>query len=512
MFKSILTIVCLLTTTLVFSENLTCITGGGSSCSELELSQPKLYKQILVLPTGYQENEKEKFIKDFNSFVMKMSTAGENVYSQIHKDQIFYIYKWVPGGAMDSKETSFDAQVLPHPIRKNFGLVINQNKIHDFVDSHNISPWAVTVIFNTSKSATANAKPPTFIQKKYGILLMTSAQSKSSYIGTHEVAHAALDFLDEYVESGFENLNISLMNKLSAMAVYEKGWSGFKMFFHHVRGNYRINISDILAANGPENIDTTKFPSRVITDGYIPNIFEYEGGMFFGKGTFHDRGNNLMNSNRVKKGKDDGFGYDHSESQKSIIEQAFVYPEIASRPNDRIRNAGPVGKLRFSVKKNINLLLFDGDKNHHFHPTTSYDLQVGWYERSWKWCKKSFIKYPCRSKKWTSFEKTFNPTRLNISLKLSKLYGTSKLLLFLGCRVGIAKVFGVDKELLKRFCQHSIDTLADAFVPTLEFLTPYQFVNVPVTQHFTKYYWRFRTDNGTFQSGWTGWTKFTKSL
>ena len=78
--------------------------------------------------------------------------------------------------------------------------------------------------------------------------------------------------------------------------------------------------------------------------------------------------------------------------------------------------------------------------------------------------------------------------------------------------MGVAKIFGVDKELLKRFCQHSVDTLADAFVPTLEFLTPYQFVNVPVNQHFTKYYWRFRTYNGTFQSGWTGWTKFTKAL
>jgi hypothetical protein len=35
---------------------------------------------------------------------------------------------------------------------------------------------------------------------------------------------------------------------------------------------------------------------------------------------------------------------------------------------------------------------------------------------------------------------------------------------------------------------------------------------VPATQSFTTYWWCFRTANGTYHSGWTGWSSFYRSL
>ena len=37
-------------------------------------------------------------------------------------------------------------------------------------------------------------------------------------------------------------------------------------------------------------------------------------------------------------------------------------------------------------------------------------------------------------------------------------------------------------------------------------------VDVPATQWMTTYYWRFSTNNGQIQSGYTGWSSFYRSL
>ena len=54
--------------------------------------------------------------------------------------------------------------------------------------------------------------------------------------------------------------------------------------------------------------------------------------------------------------------------------------------------------------------------------------------------------------------------------------------------------------------------VASAFLPTLRFPAPYETVEIPVEQMFTTFYWRFRTDNGSWQSGWTGWSKLTRTF
>ena len=325
------------------------------------------------------------------------------------------------------------------------------------------------------------------------------------------MAHGALNFLDEYVERGFENFNIKTVDKLSNLVAWGKGAKGFASWWNHIRGFYRIKISEILAGNGSENIDITKYPSRVETDGHTPNEYEKEGGMFFGRGTWHDEGNNLMNSNRVQRGDNDGFAFDHSLSQKDVLDQVFVNPSIASRPNDRIRNVGPVGKVKFTLSNKTKLMLYDGDKNHRWHPTYNYTVQVGWYERHWKKCKAGgWFPYPCYKKKWKTVEKVVWPKERIINLKKTKAFGVAKFAKFLACKMGIGKLVGADPKILEKICVYDVSTLADAFIPSIEYIIPYQELNIPVKQAFTKYYWRFKTDNRTIESGFTGWSKFTR--
>ena len=63
-----------------------------------------------------------------------------------------------------------------------------------------------------------------------------------------------------------------------------------------------------------------------------------------------------------------------------------------------------------------------------------------------------------------------------------------------------------------RLCDQSLDTMANNFLPTLNFPVPYQDVGVPASQWFTTYWWRFATWNGATSSGYTGCSSFYRSL
>ncbi|MCU1281207.1 MAG: hypothetical protein JWM53_4753, partial [bacterium] len=49
-------------------------------------------------------------------------------------------------------------------------------------------------------------------------------------------------------------------------------------------------------------------------------------------------------------------------------------------------------------------------------------------------------------------------------------------------------------------------------VSSISFAVPYQDVEVPASQWLTTYWWRFSSNNGYVQSGWTGWSSFYRSL
>jgi hypothetical protein len=490
-----------------------CRKGDGTACTSVDLRNPSRVRQIVVFPVGFREDEYSVFVQEYNRLISQMGAAGSKVYSQQHKSNILYYASWTPGGSLNTPEALFKGKVLDNPFRGK-ALTVDQDQVVAAVNQLRLDealwlrPWAVVTIFNTTEDGiTANASPPTQLNKPYGIARMTRRQLDDVYIPSHEVAHAALNFLDEYIEHGMESLSIRSLDVLTPFAIWQNA-SDFDDDLGNLFGVYQYTVSEILSANGNENMDVSKYVSRVVTPGFAAEEFANEGGMFFGKGTYHHIGPNLMGSSREGMSPNDGFAYDHSVPQKRVIDMTFTSSR-PTRPNDRIRNAGPVNGW-VTVGNETRLMLFDADKNHQLQKTLSYEVQVGWYERKWKTCWAAFIPYPCSEKKWITVEKSVQPTERIINLKSSTLYGLADFVLKLACGLGINSIPFGGKNV--DICSLPLNDTAQAFLPTMRFVVPYQDVKVPASQWATRYFWRFRTNNGSIRSGWTGWGHFNRSF
>jgi hypothetical protein len=112
---------------------------------------------------------------------------------------------------------------------------------------------------------------------------------------------------------------------------------------------------------------------------------------------------------------------------------------------------------------------------------------------------------------WTTAEKTVGHAKRSIDLKMSAAYGLIGLAQNLLCELGITEInmSGGGKFQL---CQQDLNTITDAFLPTVKFNIPYRDLDVPASQWMTTYWWRFSTNNGSIQSGFTGWSSFFRSL
>jgi hypothetical protein len=334
---------------------------------------------------------------------------------------------------------------------------------------------------------------------------MNRSDLRTGSAGAHELGHAALNFLDEYVEAGLENVDIRSIDVATPLVLFDGSWSSALPTLPRPSAAYDYNLSEILAENGNTNVSLTPLPSRVSSPISDPETYEYEGGMLFGRGTWHDRGSNVMNDNRVMRAADDGFALAHSESQLRVVEAAFGGP--AGRANDRIRNAGPVHRWPFAHTRGPTLLLYDADKRQQFHPTTHYVVQVGWYERAWSVCRSERASYPCYRPVWRVAEKTVQPTPRSVDLKASSLYGLANLVQATLCGVGVTEV-SVEGAPAFQLCDRPLSAVEPALLPTFKFYTPYEEVEVPANQQVTTHWWRFRTYNGTAYSGFTGWSSF----
>ena len=492
-----------------------CKSGNGTVCSEHELNNPIEYKQVLIFPTGFAADEYELFRDEVDRMIFNMD-VNSNLYSHTYLSKLLYIGYWLPGPALDSGEANFGAKISVHPIR-NKALTLNQDAVIATVDAIKesvtpwLAPWGVMVLYNSRESqVTANASPPSFIMNSYGIAKINRKNIDGPYVAIHELAHAALNFVDEYTERGLENVNINVLNYLTSQAYFDKSWGGFRLGIASILGIYDLKISEILAANGSGHVDVTKYPSRVESPRREKEYYAYQGGMFFGKGTYHHAGRNIMNGNRGSDAPDDGYSLAHNDSQLEIVRQVFENGGVPFRPNDRIRNAGPHGNWPSAIGGATNVMVFDADKNNHYQPTKSYDIQIGWYERHWKVCKWKFVRYPCYKSVWTTAEKQVKSAVRAIDLKETQLYGFAKLVRDVLCDLGVMEIPNGNGKV--KLCEMTVDEMTDAFVPTLQFPSPYQEVSVPASQWMTKYFYRFRTDNGTFKSGWTGWSTFIRTL
>ncbi len=493
-------------------EELGCLRGDRKVCTNQELSQPVHYRQVLVVGAGFELKDRDLFASAFSKLVDQFYDVPENIYTRAKASQILYRAVFVGGGAFGSPESAFGAKIFAHPVRGK-ALTLDQDQVFQVAESVAIDRniFGVIVLFNTLETVTANAAPPSFIQKKYGVAKLTRGDLDSHYVGPHELAHASLNFLDEYIEGGFETMSIKTIDILSPLVLMNGTWKGFTSAFQDLTKVYDYRISDILAANGNENVDVTRYPSRVIAEGSnVSELFEFSktGGMFFGLGTFHHSGPNIMGGN--VEDPDDGFGWDHSKPQRFVVGEAFDHPGRAGRANDRIRNAGPNQDWKLAFGKDSVLMLFDADKSHQFQPTLKYEIQVGWYERAWTTCEGNWIDYPCIESVWRVFEGSVAPRSRTLDLKASWAFGLASFVQKIACRVGLGQINSNGNHI--DLCTLTVEEMTNALVPTLFFPVPYQEVAVPTSQWMTHYYWRFRTDNGTFKSGFTGWSKFFRSF
>jgi hypothetical protein len=492
-----------------------CRTATGAVCSDAQMADPS-YKQIVVLPTGFSSEERNGFWTDFDKVINMMthpSAAGS--WSVQKKDKLLFVGYFLAGGPLGTDTAAFGGIVAQHPIRGH-ALSLSQRQVYDQLgwiratSIPRLRPFGVAVLFNTFQTGiTANAAPPSFVQQPYGICKMTREDLGSPYIAIHELAHAALNFLDEYREPGLQDLSIKQLDLLTPLAIFDGSWNNFVAGVSDLLGIYDYNISEILANNGNVNVTTTRYPATVSSGGYAQYSYDYEGGMFFGRGTYHMRGNNLMNSNYAMRGPDDGFGYGHTTSQQGLLDNAFGAG--APRANDRLRNAGPINNWPLVFGNTTQLFLFDGDKLNHFHPTKSYDVEVGWYERQWRTCYAGgWFPYPCYNDVWRSARKTVYPQARSLDFSRSWLNGAASLVQDVMCGLGITEL-PTDGGAF-RVCDQSLATISAQFLPTTTFWLPYQDVAAPADQWFTNYYWRFRTFNGTAWSGYTGWSSFYRSF
>jgi hypothetical protein len=485
-----------------------CMKANNTSCTHADLGNP-YYKQIVLLPTGYAESDRAQFWTDFDTFRNQMANSG-TVWSTQKKDQILWVGYFAPGNPL-GQGANFSAEIAPHPIR-GYALALHLDDVYAKVDQikstdiAELNPMGTMVIFNAipDQKVTANAAPPSFVSKKFGIAKMTRKDLDSGYIATHELGHAAMNFLDEYVEPGMENLNIRSFDIATPLALFNGTWSSAITAISDLFGVYDYNISEILAANGNVNIALQSVPSTVQSPISGKQTYAYEGGMFTGLGTFHMAGNNLMNGNNVMRGPDDGFGYAHSGSQQQVIDAAFA--GTVERANDRIRNAGPKNGWPLVLGSSTHVMMYDGDKNNHFHPSQYYVVQVGWYEREWYTAWWGPIPYPDYKDVWKTAQNNAYPARHTIDLKASSLYGLANFAQGLLCGVGVTEIGGF------KLCTQPLDTVATNFLPTFTFATPYEETYVPASQWMTKYWWRFATWNGTAYSYYTGWSSFYRSF
>lgn len=495
-----------------------CLRGDGVPCTRSMLAN-RWYKQVLILPAGFTEADRDAFFADFDRTVALISTdtSAASSWSVQKRTQTLYVGYFFAGGALGTSSALFGAKVAPHPIR-GFALSLSQAAVYGKVDwirwyggLPELSPLGAAVLFNTFQTPiTANASPPSLVNRSFGVAKYSrqDLNERGAYVPSHELAHAGLNFLDEYVEAGFQDLSIKQIDLATPLVLFDGSWGGFVSAISDLLGVYDYNISDVLAHNGNDNIATSRYPTSVYTPGYWGQDYAYEGGMFFGRGTWHQAGNNLMNSNFVMRAWDDGFAFAHSGSQQQVINDAFN--GTTSRPNDRLRTAGPKNGWPLAFGSTTTVMLADADKHHQFHPTQSYLVQVGWYERVWRTCWWGPFPYACYDDLWRTAEKQVFSEWRAIDLKLSSAYGLAKLAQKLACAAGVNEVSSGGGTI--RLCDQDLGTMADAFLPTIKFPVPYQSVGVPASQWFTTYWWRFGAYNGTVQSGYTGWSSFYRSF
>ena len=503
---------------LVAPPSYRCFDSTHAPCTQAALADPSK-RQLLFLATGFTASEREVFFAEVHVMIDQLvGPAVQNVWSRRHASDLLFIAQFTASSDVGNANARFGAKVVAQPSRGK-ALSLALDSVYAEVarlkaqELATLRPIGVLVLFDfffpSDDDVIGNAAPPSFTQKGYGVAKMSRQEliNKPRRL-SHELAHASMNLLDEYVEHGLEDVNIRQLDVLTPLLLLDASWSGALRAVSDLSSLYDWDFSDLLANNGADNVALSRWPATVSTRGFTPERYDYEHGMFFGRGVFHMRGKNLMNSDRIARGPDDGFALDHSASQLRSIATAF--DGMPRRPNDRLRAAGPKNGWPLAFGDATRVMLADPDKLHAFQPTTRYDVQLGWYERDWKTCWAGFVPYPCYEEVWTTAERQVTPKTQTVKLESSAAFGLAGLVQKILCGAGVDEI--KSNEGVFHLCEADLSVTLGTLMPTLVFAAPYQEVTVPARQWMTTYYWRFRTHNAATASGWTGWSSFYRSL
>jgi len=191
---------------------------------------------VIILPSGFAEADRATFWSEFDKTVGLITgpaTAGSS-WSVQRAGQIIFIGYFVAGGPLGAGAT-FGGMVATHPVR-GYALSLSQSAVYSQIDSirywtlPQLRPMSAGVIFNTLQTpVTANASPPSLVNKPFGIAKFTRQDliERGAYVPAHELAHAGLNYLDEYVEQGFAELSIKQIDVATPLSLFDWTWGGF---------------------------------------------------------------------------------------------------------------------------------------------------------------------------------------------------------------------------------------------------------------------------------------------
>lgn len=483
------------------------------------------YRPILLLSTGYAAGERDLFFRDAEVSVEAMNgcepadaqckqTRG---YSAREAEKLLYIASFhasEPVGdsfcrSDDPACASFGAWVAPLPIRGASTLTLERDAVQRHVDrltaEHSalsrLVPWTVVVVYNVSGDQVANAIPPLLSDGSWGTVLIGREWVGAAGVLAHEIAHSALNFVDEYYEDAFANTSVGVLDPLTALFHFDGSASSAVDSLTNLLDVYDVRFSNILAHNGSDNVATTSAPATVTPPELEVEEYLYEGGAFFGEGVWRQHPATFMRSHW-----DDPFT--EAPSHLRVMESALV-SFAPGRANDRISAVGPNDNYPFELGSETVVMVLDADKNHAFQPTTEYEVRVTWNSTRFHLCPGRLA--ICTETVPHTWTRGFAPEADILSVEDSAMGDLANLVNGVACSLAPgATAFGVD---LCAEGADALDLIAASFPGhTLRFRTPYQRMTVPTTRFLTTYSWQVRTHNGRYSSGWTSPSQFFRSL
>ncbi len=518
----------------------TCTTGDGLPCDEA-LTDLSSYRQILTVPTGYEsqidfEMQADLLRTDMSNPIVAAwpgvaptpdptrepewwedprwyEDRENHVWSVLQRERLLYLTYWVEGAPLGDPDNpaAFNARLKANFLRPGDQFLRYDIELVESLTSElqaactGLDPLAVVTLFEVSGfigGKSPNATLPGRSGRPYGMIGFANSvldnqsgylDGQLGYLGAHEVGHAAMNWGDEYLEGALKNTHVKDIDIFTPFLIWGQGPD----VLLSILGVYPMRMSEILYANGQDNVSVTEYPARVSSGSALVGSEEFlHEGAYFGGGLYRYEQEGVMGH--------DYFALNLTPPQTRLMNTAFGTGPV--RANDRLVNAGPPSGFGLHHGSPLKLMLFDEDKNHQFHPTQSYDVQVEWTEAYWNVCQMTgwpFWYYYCIETESKSFEKTFTATRNKVNMDDSDLWSLGVWVVDLLCwSSGSFDLFGVN------VCDTGgLNGAGEALGAGRDIYLPYQELYVPTPTPRQNYYWRFRSNNGTETSGWTGWSR-----